>query len=206
MNQQVLSVWNEVAVDLGRQLDLRPPLSEISPRVPPPLVELYSVTNGGDAVIGYINGQAELLESVEKPPFGPEWLSFGADHYGVFWLCRTASQSGLWFTTWDHDLQDEIDGPVFSTLAEFFRDTYESALDLRDGGNDYLVITTVPERSRSRAALEVKALASLSTASALASISIVPARVPIASATVGKKAVETLPKLGVSCHLNLEFF
>lgn len=92
-----------------------------------PLKEVYTLYDGVEFPFGYIDSMKSAVElSNTAEPFKSEgWFCFGFDGYFSFWLCKYDSdEDGLWFTPWDHDLNDEIEC-AYASLVEFLTDMEE---------------------------------------------------------------------------------
>ena len=206
MKNPAIMFIESVASDLGREVSLSPPQTELSDFVPEPLRALYSLADGGDVLIGHVFSQTQMAEARTQLPLPPHWIPFGTDQCGGFWLCAVSPTNSLWITSWDHDLDDEIDGPVFSDLAEFFRERYQSALECREGDGNFLVISEVPPGARTQVVLEVKKLAGLTSSEALTRVSTLPLKLPAPTALAARETMVRLRALEVDCHLKLDFF
>ncbi len=94
-------------------------------QVPAPLVEFYSLYDRISFPFGRIEPPDASVESsaVEEPFKSGRAFCFGGDTDGFrFWLCAVdgPDEDGCVFTSWDHDLDDEIEY-AFRDLADFLR-------------------------------------------------------------------------------------
>ena len=96
-------------------------------QLPPPLREYYRLYGAADFPFGHIySAEVALNDPIAKQAFGDEWLEFGCDDYGSFWLCRFApDEDGTWLTAWDHDLEEDGPEAVCADLSQFLRDREE---------------------------------------------------------------------------------
>ncbi|MBR6879652.1 MAG: SMI1/KNR4 family protein [Clostridiales bacterium] len=97
--------------------------------VPEKLREFYSQYISMKMPFGKILSIEEGIDLSNKEPFRSEgWFCFGQDDYFSFWLCKLSpDDEGLSFTSWDHDMEEEIDAPAFESLEEmlmFISDDY----------------------------------------------------------------------------------
>ncbi len=97
--------------------------------VPEKLREFYSQYISMKMPFGKILSIEEGIDLSNKEPFRSEgWFCFGQDDYFSFWLCKLSpDDEGLSFTSWDHDMEEEIDDPAFESLEEmlmFISDDY----------------------------------------------------------------------------------
>ncbi|MDE7309636.1 MAG: SMI1/KNR4 family protein [Lachnospiraceae bacterium] len=103
-------------------------------QVPQPLVELYSYYDSIEFPFGRIDSIKNAVKhSNTAEPFKSKgWFCFGFDGYFSFWLCSYSPDSeGLWITSWDHDMEDEIEC-VYSNLVEFLQDMEEEYEENRE--------------------------------------------------------------------------
>lgn len=65
--------------------------------------------------------------------FKPNWFVFGQDKYFSFWICLYAPDlEGLSFTSWDHNLESEIDEPVYKDRVSFLKDEEQEYKSLKE--------------------------------------------------------------------------
>ncbi len=101
--------------------------------LPVALQELYALGDGIDLPFGYVYTIAQIQEASKTAPFFPDWLVFGQDPYGVFWVCKKQPDAqGLSFTTWDHDFEEEIDDPIFADVLSLLDDLENDYLDFME--------------------------------------------------------------------------
>ncbi len=113
--------------------DMTPAKSEDIQTLPHALQELYALGEGIDLPFGYVYTIAQIQENSKIAPFFPDWLVFGQDPYGVFWVCRKEPNAeGFSFTTWDHDFETEIDAPIFADVLSFLDDLEDDYLDFME--------------------------------------------------------------------------
>lgn len=195
-----------IGVDLDREPELAPPRAQASELLPSPLRKLYSICDGGNALVVDLFTQEQVITRNQAAPFSPGWFPFGSDSQGVFWLCARRDESSKWFTTWDHESGAPIGGAVYSDLPELISEFYQEALQRRVGLGDHLVVKAIPDTSKMKAVIQIKALAGLSTQQALAAVSELPLSSELERASDGKSAMDRLRTIGVECHLRLDFF
>ncbi len=105
---------------------------------PAPLKEFYSVYESVEFPFGRIDPAeiAKKRSDTEEPFCSGQWFCFGADRYFSFWLCSYhADGEGLWITSWDHEVDEEIEC-VYQDLVEFLQDEeeeYAAYLEENDG-------------------------------------------------------------------------
>lgn len=97
--------------------------------LPEKLQEFYKEFTSLKTPFGKIFALNECIKMSKKEPFKSEgWICFGQDDYFSFWLCKISpNQEGLSFTTWDHEMEEEIDEPTFETISDllnFLSDEY----------------------------------------------------------------------------------
>lgn len=113
--------------------DMTPAKLEDIQTLPHALQELYAFGEGIDLPFGYVYTIAQIQENSKIAPFFPDWLVFGQDSYGVFWVCRKEPNAeGFSFTTWDHDFETEIDAPIFADVLSFLDDLEDDYLDFME--------------------------------------------------------------------------
>jgi hypothetical protein len=202
--------WEDVLVELGSELNsppiMRRAFGSVCPEFPSPLKDIYSKCEGGDLLVGHVYRQSDVTEYSKLPPFTPDWLCFGDNRYGTYWLCSRASRDGLWFTSWDHDSGTEIDGAIYKSFGELLRDAYESMLDGKESPDNFLVITAIPERSKIQAISAFKILTGAGSTEANRNLSLLPVNIPLSSVKSGHSALKELRANGVACHLKLAAF
>lgn len=194
----------EVGRDLGRELQLQPPCSAVSPDLPRPLREFYCACDGGDIGFGTLYSQRQLEKTAAG--FAPNWVPFGWDNRFSFWLCARNAPSGLWLTTWDHESRTEIGGATSAGLVAFLREEYERRLSGRSPENSALVLASVPPTARAAAISELKILCDLGTATALERLRSLPVELPVRNVLEARAALVRLRDRGVEGHLLLDFF
>ncbi len=110
--------------------DLVPAKAEALQSLPKALQALYALGEGIALPFGYLYTVAQIQEYSETEPFFPDWLVFGQDPYGVFWVCaKEPNAEGFSFTTWDHDFETTIDEPIFETVLELLDDLEDDHLE-----------------------------------------------------------------------------
>lgn len=108
--------------------------AETLTQVPQPLVELYTYYDSIEFPFGRIDSMENAVKySNTAEPFKSKgWFCFGFDGYFSFWLCSYSPDSeGLWITSWDHDMEDEIEC-VYLNLVEFLQDVEEEYEENRE--------------------------------------------------------------------------
>lgn len=96
-------------------------------QIPAPLQEFYTYYDFLELPFGQIDSVEKAIQnSNTAEPFKSEkWFCFGFDGYFSYWLCSyEADSDGLWITSWDHEMDDEMEG-VYTTLLEFLQDLEE---------------------------------------------------------------------------------
>ena len=199
------ALLREVARDLAQDVRLRPPTDSLAPGLPAPLAEFYAACDGGSIVFGELFPQSQAIEMRSELPFSAGWVPFGVLPLGEFLVCSVVADDDLWFTTWDHEVAPEIEGPAFATLAEILRYCYQTTLEARSGSGNFLVLTEVPPHALAPAVFEAKALTGGGTAEARALVSTLPLELQVKEASEAKAALARLRTAGVSGHLKLEF-
>ena len=99
--------------------------------VPEKLREFYSAYQSMKFPFGKIYSIDDCLKASMAEPFRSEgWFCFGQDEYFSFWLCKESPDSdGLSFTTWDHELEEEIDDPAFAEIADLIQYLSDDYMD-----------------------------------------------------------------------------
>ncbi len=108
--------------------------AETLTQVPQPLVELYTYYDSIEFPFGRIDSMENAVKySNTAEPFKSKgWFCFGFDGYFSFWFCSYSPDSeGLWITSWDHDMEDEIEC-VYLNLVEFLQDMEEEYEENRE--------------------------------------------------------------------------
>lgn len=106
--------------------------------LPVALQELYALGNGMRLPFGDIYTIAQIQEISQKAPFFPDWLVFGQDPFGGFWVCRKEPNAeGFSFTTWDHDFETEISEPIFATVLEVLDDLEDDYLQFLEDEKEF---------------------------------------------------------------------
>jgi hypothetical protein len=171
-----------------------------------PLTTSAQTDVGGDLGFGELYTLAEALEWQSAEPFAPDWVPFGDNHTGTFWLCARSPLGTSWFTSWDHDGSVDIGEPVLDDLGAFLREEYQQRLLHRPGCKDVLMLLAIPESARARTILEVKALLGVDMAEVVKRLRLLPVALPINDVIDAKAVMERLRTAGVACHLKLDFF
>lgn len=206
MTERLRDFVDELARDLGTPFVLRPPSGRPLGDLPEPLRGLYSFCDGGDLGFGVVLRRREVDGFSSSPPIHPEWTCFGTDGLGVRWLCANRDRSGLWFTTWDHEVEPDVEGPVAADLVEFLEGAFESALEGREGGEgNALVLEAVPGSARGKVAMALKRLTGASTGQALERLNELPVEIEVSSPSEARRIARDLRELGVDCALRLDF-
>lgn len=100
--------------------------------IPLPLKEFYRQYDSIEFPFGHIlPREVAVRNDAEKAYFDRMgWFSFGGDYYFSFWLCRYApDDEGLWLTSWDHDVDDEIEG-MYADLVAFLKAMEETYAEM----------------------------------------------------------------------------
>ena len=99
--------------------------------VPERLREFYTAFQSMRMPFGEIFSIDESIKISKSEPFKSEgWFCFGQDDYFSFWLCRISPDSeGLSFTSWDHEMEEEIGQPAFENLADYLKFLSDDYMD-----------------------------------------------------------------------------
>lgn len=124
--EQIKKFVEEMKSKYGKDVIIKPRncSEEALTQVPPPLKEFYFYYDSVEFPFGSIYSiEMAVRHSNTAEPFKSEgWFCFGFDGYFSFWLCSySPDMEGLWITSWDHDVDDEIEG-VYSNIVEFLQD------------------------------------------------------------------------------------
>lgn len=200
--------WRPVAEEMGAALDRPPviaaPADAVSDALPPPLRAVYAECDGAALPVGTLYPQQTTVGRMDTPPFAPDWVAFGEDGRGTFWLCAREPADGLWFTAWDHDSGAEIGGPVWAGLGDLLRETFSEMLEARSEGVR-LVVEDVPSAARMDVVRALKPFVSSGSAETLRMLNALPLAVPTEDAPAAYAAMLRLRTAGVRCHLQIDW-
>lgn len=102
-------------------------------KIPKVIQDLYKVVSVAELPFGRIFSIEKALKMSDLLPFKPNWFVFGQDKYFSFWICLyTPDLEGLSFTSWDHELESEIDEPVYKDIVSFLKDEEEEYNSLKE--------------------------------------------------------------------------
>lgn len=97
---------------------------------PEKMREFYSSFKSMRMPFGEIFPIEDSVKASKVEPFKSEgWFCFGQDEF-AFWLCRNEPDSdGLSFTSYDHELEEDIDSAAFEDLQEYLKFLSDDYMD-----------------------------------------------------------------------------
>ncbi len=109
--------------------------------IPDELKQIYMEYGGVELPFGEIFDYDIMMELSKNPPFIGEWLAFGKDKLFCFWVCKINCKEGnKIYTTWDHEMENEIGEPVCDNIVDFFYECEKEWEDFDNLDSNYDVV------------------------------------------------------------------
>ena len=198
-SRDLLALLRQVAAELGVEIALRPPPTDLS-LLPPAIHDLYSISDGLALPFAELHPAAQLQLTAASPRPGRGWVEFGWDGYFTHYLVASNPLQIQPIAAFDPEVEERPEGMYASVrelLEEEYADYVESDLHLAD-----LHVVSVPQTvPLPQAAAALKRAASLKSSEILARLRAAPFVLPGVNASIAISVVRALHALGVTANL-----
>lgn len=197
--KDLLDLLRQVAAELGVEIALRPPPSDLSP-LPPAIHDLYSISDGLALPFAEFHPAAQLQLAAASSLPGRGWVEFGWDGSFTHYLVASSPIQIEPIAAFDPEVEERPEGMYASVrqlLEEEYADYVGNDLHLAD-----LHVVNVPKTAPlPQVATAIKRAASLKSSEILARLRTAPFVVSGVNAATAISVVRALHALGVTANL-----